>query len=84
MAWILGMEAMASFTRLYQARMDLDYGALPYWDLCAALRLMRIAGPHLAEWAAFFAPFGRPDITEQTMRADYASFVGQVLAALPA
>lgn len=76
-AWIFGMEAMRTFTRYYQSLLDLDYGRLPYWDLCAALRLMRLAGPDLAEWAAFFAPFGRPDITEQTMRADYRAFVDQ-------
>lgn len=83
-AWILGLEAMDTFTRHYRARMDLDYGALPYWDLCAALRLMRIAGPNLAEWAAFFTPFGRPDITEGTMRAGWASFVGRAVASLAA
>jgi len=81
-AWIFGLEAMETFTRHYRSHMTLDEGDLPYWDLCAAMRLMRIAGPDLAEWAAFFAPFGRPDITEQTMRANYASFVGQALAAL--
>lgn len=79
MAWIFGPGAMEAFTQHYRSRMDLDYGALPYWDLCAAWRLMRIAGPNLAEWAAFFAPFGRPDITEQTMRAEYQSFVNQAL-----
>lgn len=81
-AWIFGLEPMEAFTRHYRSHMALDESDLPYWDLCAALRLMRIAGPDLAEWAAFFAPFGRPDITEQTMRADYVSFVGQALAAL--
>jgi len=62
--------------------MALDYGAVPYWDLCAALRLLRIAGPNLTEWAAYFTPFGRPDITAQTMRAGYAAFVGRALATL--
>ena len=83
-AWIFGMEAMRTFTRHYRSRMDLDYGHLPYWDLCAALRLMRLAGPNLGEWAAFFAPFGRPDITEQTMRADYRAFVDQAFEDLVA
>ena len=38
----------------YTALMALDYTNLPYWDLYAALRLARLAGPDLAEWVAFF------------------------------
>jgi aminoglycoside phosphotransferase (APT) family kinase protein len=81
-AWILGSDAMRAFTRRYQSLVDIDYTSLPYWDLCAALRLIRLAGGHFAEWAAFFAPYGRDDITEQTMSADYRSFVAQAFAEL--
>jgi aminoglycoside phosphotransferase (APT) family kinase protein len=76
-AWIFGPEAMATFSRHYQALLDLDYTNLPYWDLYAALRLARMAGANLAEWAAFFPPFGRPDITEQTIRDDCRVFISQ-------
>ena len=81
-AWILGVDAMRAYTGRYQFLMDIDYTNLPYWDLCAALRLVRLAGGHFAEWAAFFAPYGRDDITERTMRDDYRSFVAQAFAGL--
>jgi aminoglycoside phosphotransferase (APT) family kinase protein len=75
--WIVGSEAMQTFTREYQSQMTLDYTNLPYWDLYAALRFVRLAGAQLADWAAFFAPYGRPDITEQTIRHYYHGFVDQ-------
>jgi hypothetical protein len=62
--------------------MAIDDTNLPYWDLCAALRFIRLAGPDLAAWAAFFTPFGRSDITEQTMRADYSLFMAQAFEKL--
>ena len=71
---------MQAFTEHYQSVMTLDYADLPYWDLCAALRMIRLVGPHLAEWAASFAPLGRPDITEQTMRAHLHWFIRQAFA----
>jgi aminoglycoside phosphotransferase (APT) family kinase protein len=80
--WIFGVEAFESFTRHYQSLMALDYTNLPYWDLYAALRLVRMAGANLAEWAAFYPPFGRHDITEQTIRAHYAWFITQAYANL--
>lgn len=75
--WIFGVEAMNAFTQHYQSLIDIDYTNLPYWDLVAALRLIRLAGADLAEWAAFFVPFGRPDITEQTIRDHYRFFITQ-------
>lgn len=77
--WILGREAMDSFTHHYQSLIDIDYTNLPYWDLAAALRLVRLAGADLAAWAAFFPPFGRPDITAQTIREHYRFFIAQAL-----
>lgn len=82
MVWIFGIEAMHAFTDQYKSMMDIDYTTLPYWDLCAALRLVRLAGSHLAEWVAFFPPFGRHDITEQTLRENYAYFITQAFAKL--
>jgi aminoglycoside phosphotransferase (APT) family kinase protein len=84
MLWIFGIDALHSFTQQYQSRMALDYANLPYWDLCAALRLARLAGADLAGWAAFFRPFGRHDITEQTIRQHYWWFVEQALEKLAA
>jgi aminoglycoside phosphotransferase (APT) family kinase protein len=82
--WIFGIDAMHTFTEHYQSLMDIDYQNLAYWDLCAALRLIRLAGSNLSDWVAFFPPFGRPDITEQTLRSDYAYFTTQALANLAA
>lgn len=45
--WAFGSDAMQQFTQQYRALTTIDYANLPYWDLCAALRLARFA-----EWAA--------------------------------
>jgi aminoglycoside phosphotransferase (APT) family kinase protein len=84
MLWIFGIDAMHSFTNHYQSLMSIDYTNLPYWDLYAALRLVRLAGANLAEWAAFFEPFGRHDITEQTIREHYRLFIAQAFEKLAA
>ena len=72
---IFGIDAMDCFTHHYKSALSLDYTNLPYWDLCAALRIARLAGTDLAKWAAFFRPFGRHDITEQTITENYRCFV---------
>ncbi len=82
MLWIFGVDAMHSFTDHYQSLMAIDYTNLPYRDLCAALRFVRLAGADLAEWAAFFRPFGRHDITEQTIREHYRFFITQAFEQL--
>ncbi len=82
--WIYGSDAMRSFTRQYQSMQAIDYANLPCWDLNAALRLARLAGPDLAGWAAFFHPFGRPDITERTILEYYSWFIDQALDRLAA
>ena len=84
MLCIFGVDALNAFTRHYMAMRALDFANLPYWDLCAALRLARMIGSDLAGWAAFYPPFGRADITEQTIREHYESFVAQALEALAA
>src|SRR5262249_760197 len=82
--WIFGIDAYHSFTQYYQSLMAIDYTNLPYLDLCAALRFIRLAGADLAEWAAFFRPFGRHDITEQTIREHYRLFTTQAFEKLVA
>lgn len=86
-AWIFSLEAMVAFTERYWVAAAglltaVSDTHLPYWDLCAALRFIRLAGANLAEWAAFYEPFGRHDITEQTIRQTYRQFVNQALAKL--
>ena len=57
--WIIGRDAMQTFTRRYLSDIALDITSLPYWDLYAALRLARLAGGDLAWWAASFHPYGQ-------------------------
>lgn len=81
-AWIFGPEAMNTFTRYYQSRIALDYTNLPYWDLCAALRFIRIFADDLQRAAAFFTAYGRHDITPRTILDNYIVFINQAFAAL--
>jgi aminoglycoside phosphotransferase (APT) family kinase protein len=82
--WIFGREAMTSFTRHYLASLAVDTTQLPYWDLYAALRLARLAGPDMEGWTAFFIPFGRADITYETIREHYQYFIEQAFQKLEA
>jgi hypothetical protein len=82
MVWIFGVEALDAFTRHYQSIMSLDYSGLPYWDLCAALRFLRLAGGDLAGFVAYFAGYGRADITTQTIRQNMQEFINQALTGL--
>jgi aminoglycoside phosphotransferase (APT) family kinase protein len=65
--WAFGIEAMQRFTEQYQTLTAIDCANLPYWDLCAALRLARFA-----DWAADAS-------AEQRMRAEHRWFIAQVL-----
>ncbi|MCB0021298.1 MAG: hypothetical protein KDE09_26055, partial [Anaerolineales bacterium] len=72
---IFGPAALTRFTQTYQALQPLDYSALPYWDLCAALRMLRLAGNDLAGMAAFFLDYDRPDITAASIRQHLLAFI---------
>lgn len=76
--WTCGIEAMHEFTRFYQTEAACDLSDLPYWDLAAALR----PAGRLAEWAAGWPGLGRPDVTEESMRAAHKWFVEAALDAL--
>lgn len=76
-AWIYGWEAMQAFTRSYLAQNGQDAASLPYWDLCAALRLARLVGHDLEGWAAYFEPYGRGDITPASIQRCFQAFVDQ-------
>ena len=82
LVWIFGIEAMHSFTRQYLTLNPVNITNLPYWDLCAALRFIRIFGDNLAEAGAYFIPFGREDIDAQTIEANFDYFVTQALKEL--
>ncbi len=76
--WIYGSDAMHEFTRRYQSLARVGSAQLPYWDLVAALR----PASRLSAWAEGWPAWGRPDITEQTMRARHRWFVTQAFEAL--
>lgn len=64
-----GMEAMVNFTNQYEALMtEINFSILPYWDLCAALRL----ASSMSEW-------GLDENTEKLKRDKYQVFVTQAL-----
>ena len=73
---------MSAFTDHYRSLMRIDYKDLPYWDLCAALRLIRLMGSSVADWAAFLEPYGRHDITEDTIRGAHRRFIAQAFDSL--
>ena len=75
--WMFGPPALPLFTQAYAARNPMDFDALPYWDLCAALRLSRLVGKDLAAWAGFFTPSGRSDLTASVLAERFAWFVEQ-------
>ena len=81
-AWIFGPEAMIAFTAYYQKQMVLDYRHLPYRDLCAALRQIRILGADLADFTDYFVGYGRTDITPQTIQYNLNLFINSALAQL--
>ncbi|MCA9983960.1 MAG: phosphotransferase [Anaerolineales bacterium] len=74
-SWIFGPASLAQFTQTYQALQPLDYSALPYWDLCAALRMLRLAGNDLAGMAAYFHAYNRPNITAASIKRDLLAFI---------
>jgi aminoglycoside phosphotransferase (APT) family kinase protein len=77
---IYGPDAMTAFTRRYIAATATDTTALPYWDLHAALR----SAPHIDEWGENWSDLGRDDITADTMKAAYRSFVEEAFKTLGA
>jgi aminoglycoside phosphotransferase (APT) family kinase protein len=81
-AWIFGPEAAELFTDQYRQQLPLDERQLPYRDLCAALRQIRLVGDDLAGYAAYFEGYGRHDITPATIRHTLNTFIDNALAEL--
>jgi hypothetical protein len=72
--WAFGVDAMRSFTEHYKCVMPrTDYAALPYWDLCAALR----PASKLADW-------GLDKTAENRMRQGHRWFIAQAFDKLSA
>lgn len=69
---LFGPEASEEFTNRYKSLMpNLNYGNLPYWDLCAALR----PAGKMADW-------GLDDATLNKLQAGHKKFVDQAIAKL--
>ncbi|SEN32041.1 phosphotransferase family protein [Lihuaxuella thermophila] len=67
--WHFGIQAMNEFTYQYQSIMrTIDFAKLPYWDLCAALRLVF----KLSTW-------GLDEKTLNTMRERHQLLVNQAI-----
>lgn len=77
--WIFGAAAMHTFTTKYLSQNHIDITDLPLWDLYAAQRFIRLAGDDLTGWSAYFSPYGRPDITPESILQAYHAFVGSAL-----
>ncbi len=82
LACIFGAAAVEAFTARYWVENPLDAAALPYWDLWAALRFIRLAGDDLEGWAAFYPPVGRADISAHALRIAFERFVAQAFEKL--
>ncbi|MCB8980906.1 MAG: phosphotransferase [Ardenticatenaceae bacterium] len=81
-AWIFGPEAVEIFTGHYRQQLPIDERQLPYWDLCAALRQIRLVGADLVGFAAYFGGYGRSDITPTTICQNLKRFIDHALARL--
>ena len=79
-SWIYGEQACVDFTTFYLEENRIETGRLPYWDLCAALRFIRLADNDLDGLAAYFHPYGRTDITATSVRRDFNAFWQQAVA----
>jgi aminoglycoside phosphotransferase (APT) family kinase protein len=76
---IFGEDVMKAFTAHYWINTGFVCTDLPYWDLCAVLRLARLIGSDLTGWVAYYQRFGRKDITEQWIKECCQVFIGQAL-----
>lgn len=75
LCWIFGAAAKHTFTTKYLSLNKIDITNLPIWDLYAALRFIRLAGNDLPGWSAYFSPYGRQDITTESILLAYHAFV---------
>ncbi|MDP6700652.1 MAG: phosphotransferase [Candidatus Latescibacteria bacterium] len=55
-AWTFGIEALEVFSDCYRATIDIEYGALPYWDLCALCALCALRGAIWPGWRRVSVP----------------------------
>jgi aminoglycoside phosphotransferase (APT) family kinase protein len=75
LVWLFGVEGAARFTNYYQQGVDLDFTNLPYWDLCAVLRLLRLVRGDWGWLVDFVRPYGRVDLTGERIGEEVGRFV---------
>ena len=80
LVWLFGLAAAQTFLDYYRAEMNVDYTNLPYWDLCAVLRLWRLTKGRWGWLVDFVGQYGRDDMTAASIRAGYGAFVDKILA----
>ena len=73
--WAYGVPAMNAFTQRYQAKRDISYDHLPFWDLRISLRPLT----NIAHWASSFPSLGRQDVTAELMTDGHRWFVDQAI-----
>jgi hypothetical protein len=75
MVWLFGVAVVERFTDCYRAKMAIDFTNLPYWDLCAVLRLARLTKGDWGWLVDFVKEFGRGDVTKGGIGEAYRRFV---------
>lgn len=79
---IFGEGALEAFMDAYRSHNPINETHLPQWDLCAALRLLRLSEGDFAGWASFFAPYSRDDITAASIERQLRASIAQALQSL--
>ena len=79
LAWIFGEDVLKQFTKRYQMLMPLDYSELPYWDLLAALRFVRLCDGDLDWFDSFFGEYGRHDLKPDVVTKRVNQFIQNAL-----
>jgi len=74
LTWIHTPAAAAAFTHSYMNNLPVDGAWLPWFDLCAVLRLARMVADDLENWAGFFHQRGRTDITPGFIQEQVQAF----------
>lgn len=82
LVWLFGVEAAERFLAHYRSMVTIDYSNLPYWDLCAVLRLLRLTKGDWGWLVDFAGQHGRGDLTAAGIGAAFGEFVEGALVDL--
>ncbi|MFZ0545605.1 MAG: aminoglycoside phosphotransferase family protein, partial [Candidatus Promineifilaceae bacterium] len=79
LVWLFGVEAADRFTEYYRTMMAIDMANLPYWDLCAVLRLLRLVKGNWGWLVDFVKGYGREDVMAERIGQGFELFVEGVI-----